>query len=315
MSPQPAPPAPAPASRPWPLPVLTLSGLAAPAHPVPRLPASIDVPADATVEDVKRLVARVAGMGDHNRVGLWDAATKKMLKDRRARVGGGGGEVLVKDLGPQVAWRTVFLVEYLGPLLVHGAAVAARPRAAGPLSPTQRLTFAMFMAHFAKRELETLLVHRFSASTMPFVNVFRNSLFYWTLAGLLCAWSVYGPRSLAACADAPLVDAVGAALWLFGETGNALVHLYLASLRSPGGTERRIPTGYGFGLVTCPNYMYEILAWVGVVITSRDWAVALFITVGAAQMYVWAHGKERAYRLEFGDRYKKKRFVLLPGLL
>ena len=28
-----------------------------------------------------------------------------------------GGEVLVKDLGPQIAWRTVFLIEYVGYLL------------------------------------------------------------------------------------------------------------------------------------------------------------------------------------------------------
>ena len=183
------------------------------------------------------------------------------------------------------------------------------------MSTTQWISFGMIVAHFIKRELETLYVHKFSANTMPVFNVFKNSFFYWTLSGLLCAVSIYNPRSLAARADQPLVDLAGLALYLFGEAGNALVHLYLSSLRSTGGTERKIPSGYGFALVTCPNYMYEILSWVGIIIVSRDWTVLVFIAIGGAQMYTWAKGKESAYRKEFADKYKKKRFVILPGLL
>jgi very-long-chain enoyl-CoA reductase len=183
------------------------------------------------------------------------------------------------------------------------------------MSTTQWLAFGMIVAHFVKREIETLFVHKFSANTMPFFNVFKNSFFYWALSGLLCAVSIYSPRSLAARADQPLFDLVGLALYLFGETANALVHLYLAGLRSTGGTERKIPSGYGFSLVTCPNYLYEILSWIGIIIVSRDWTVAFFISIGGAQMFTWAKGKERAYRKEFGDKYKKKRFVILPGLL
>lgn len=221
--------------------------------------------------------------------------------------------------GYQIAWRTVFVVEYFGPLLIHSAVLAARPYiysgGDGPMSHTQWLSYGMIMAHFVKRELETLFVHKFSANTMPARNIFKNSFFYWTFSGLLCAYSIYSPRSLAARADELAIDAVGTALYLFGEIGNAMVHLYLASLRSSGGTERKIPSGYGFSLVTCPNYMYEILSWVGIIVASRDWSVALFIAIGAAQMFTWAKGKESAYRKEFGDKYKKKRFALLPGLL
>ncbi|GAO13388.1 uncharacterized protein UV8b_00632 [Ustilaginoidea virens] len=295
-----------------------------PKQPVKRLPASVDLPADATVDDLKALVAKEAKIGDFNRIGIFDPATKKTLKNRKAAIADepnvlAAREVLVKDLGPQIAWRTVFVIEYFGPILLHLVVVAARPLlfkdGHGPMSTSQWLTFAMIVAHFVKREVETLFVHKFSANTMPFFNVFKNSFFYWALSGLLCAVSIYSPNSFAARADTPLFDLVGFGLYLFGESANAMVHLYLSSLRSAGGTERKIPSGYGFSLVTCPNYMYEILSWVGIIIVSRDWTVVLFIAIGAAQMYAWAKGKEVAYRKEFADKYKKKRYVILPGLL
>lgn len=217
-----------------------------------------------------------------------------------------------------MGWRLTYFIEYLGPLAIHAAFVAGRSsiykNGSSPMSSSQWLAFAMFMGHFLKREFETLFIHKFSANTMPLRNIFKNCGHYWALSGLLSAYFVYSPTSLAATANPAAIDAVATALFLFGEVGNALVHLYLASLRSAGGTERKIPVGYGFNLVTCPNYMYEIVAWLGVIAVTRSWAVVVFIVVGAVQMYAWAKGKERAYRTEFGERYKKKRYVILPGL-
>ena len=62
------------------------------------------MPAGATVEDVKTLIAKQAKIGDFNRVGLFNPETKKTLKDRQARIEDdaaviAAGEVLVKDLG------------------------------------------------------------------------------------------------------------------------------------------------------------------------------------------------------------------------
>jgi very-long-chain enoyl-CoA reductase len=173
----------------------------------------------------------------------------------------------------------------------------------------------MVMAHFAKRELETIFVHKFSTSTMPAWNIFRNSAFYWLLWGVVSAYAIYSPDSLAATADEPLVDLAGLAVFVLGEAANAAVHLHLSGLRSRGGTERKIPTGLGFRIVTCPNYMFEVLGWVGAIVASRSWALALSLVVGCLYMAQWGKQKERAYREEFGDKYKKKRFVMLPGIV
>lgn len=104
--------------------------------------------------------------------------------------------VYFKDLGPQIGWRTVFLIEYGGPLLIHPIFYYLSQFIYGQTyqhSPMQVATYYMVMLHFLKRELETLFVHRFSHGTMPFMNVFKNSAHYWFLSGINLAFWVYGP--------------------------------------------------------------------------------------------------------------------------
>ena len=226
-------------------------------------------------------------------------------------------------LGPQIAWRTVFLVEYLGPLLVHPVMYYLRPYlyknpSVGdfPQSSTvQMLSLVLILVHFAKREVETLFVHRFSSSTMPFFNIFKNSAHYWVLAGANIAYFVYSPYSYAAMELNPLVVYPGLLLFVIGELGNFNAHLILRGLRSSGGTERGIPKGLGFGIVTCPNYMFETMAWIGIVMVTASLSTALFATVGVAQMIPWAMKKEKNLRREFGDKYKSKRYSMLPGII
>lgn len=229
--------------------------------------------------------------------------------------------------GPQIAWRTVYLVEYFGPILLHFLIVAIRPyiyrippyvyksEVETPVTQVQWLLFAMFQLHFAKRELETMFLHKFSANTMPARNIFRNSAFYWLLAGLLSALDIYAPQSLSARQELGPVDYLGIALYVYGEVCNFLVHKHLASLRSQGGTEKGIPNCIGSNLVTCPNYMFEVVAWTGVILVSRSWAVVVFIAAGTTYMRGWSKDKEKALRQHFGDKYKKKRYTMLPGLI
>ncbi|KAK3387492.1 3-oxo-5-alpha-steroid 4-dehydrogenase-domain-containing protein [Podospora didyma] len=301
-----------------------------PKKPIKKLPAAVELPRDATVEDAKIQIARQLGYGDFNRIGLFDPMTKKILKNRMALVRDeagviSAGELVVKDLGPQMAWRTVFVVEYFGPILFHAAIPYLRPyiyapfvakgAADAPLTLVQWLLFALFQLHFLKREYETLFVHKFSANTMPAFNIFRNSAFYWLLSGLMCAVDIYRPGSLSARDELVPLDYAGLAIFAVCEACNWIVHQHLASLRKPGGTEKGIPNCIGSNLVTCPNYMFEVLAWVGVILISRSWAVVAFISFGIMYMRDWSKGKEKALRNEFGDRYKKKRYTMLPGLI
>lgn len=53
---------------------------------------------------MKKAIAKQSGISDFNRIGVFDTATKKTLKDRKARIEdipavSDAGEILVKDLG------------------------------------------------------------------------------------------------------------------------------------------------------------------------------------------------------------------------
>lgn len=223
----------------------------------------------------------------------------------------------VKDLGPQIAWRTVFIVEYLGPLLFHPLLYYFRPiiyKTSEAPSELQTLSLILISLHFIKREYETLFVHRFSLATMPARNIFKNSAHYWLFAGLNIAYWTYAPSAPTAQWPNPLIKYAGIALFIVGELGNFSTHLTLRNLRRPGSTDRGVPDGASFKLVTCPNYMFETIAWVGIWMVNWSLSTAVFLVLAVVQMSLWARKKEMKYRKEFGDRYKRKRFFIFPGV-
>jgi very-long-chain enoyl-CoA reductase len=203
------------------------------------------------------------------------------------------------------------------------------------MSAIQTLSLWMYVIHYLKREFETIFVHKFSSSTMPFRNVFKNSFHYWVLGGLNVAYWVYAPNAIAAkplsdpSTSAPTVY-LGFALWVFGGLANLYTHIVLSNLRSPGGTERGIPKGFSFNRVTTPvipiahlevqevnnnqNYLFEIISMIGLSLVTGSLSQALFTAAGWYQMQEWAQGKEKRYRQDFGDKYKPKRYPLTPGI-
>lgn len=106
----------------------------------------------------------------------------------------------------------------------------------------------------------------------------------------------------------------GLLLFVIGELGNLSNHVTLRNLRPSGSTERGIPQGLGFNLVTCPNYMFETIAWTGIAMVSWNLSTVLFAVVAVAQMGVWAKKKEMRYRKEFGAKYQRKKYAMLPGI-
>ncbi|KAF2090180.1 enoyl reductase [Saccharata proteae CBS 121410] len=303
--------------------------------PIRKLPSETTIAlTDSTAELYKRLAAATGSSVHRLRVAKGSDGsvvpnnTKILVESTGLRQ---KSTITVKDLGPQIAWRTVFLVEYLGPILIHPLIFYGReyiyPTPSLKATPLPEPTAAQYailymcILHFIKREFETIFVHRFSSATMPAFNIFKNSGHYWALSGLLIAYFAYGPVD----ASSPLLGPVAmtAATFLFpvAELANLSTHLTLRNLRPANDpTARGIPKGLGFDLVTCPNYLFETLAWACVALASACvslrafLATSLFIVVAAGQMAAWAAKKEKRYRKEFGSTYQRKKFAMLPGI-
>lgn len=281
----------------------------------------LEVSESSTVAQLKAAYAKAFPKyyPDRQRFYLQDGETRVSLEDEKKLstynllCSKRDDVVYFRDLGPQIAWKTVFLVEYAGPLLIY-LFFYARPPFIYPASDAphtwvQNLALLCWAGHYLKRELETIFVHRFSHGTMPIMNIFKNSGYYWGF-GALCGYFVNHPYFTN---PEPTQVYTALAFFVLFELGNLISHIQLRNLRPEGTTVRRIPRGFLFELVSCPNYTCEILAWVCFSLMTQSVAAFLFTLVGGGQMLVWAQQKHRRYKKEFPG-YPKNRRILFPFL-
>ncbi|EPS35918.1 hypothetical protein H072_10604 [Dactylellina haptotyla CBS 200.50] len=299
--------------------------------PLPNLPAELPISASASTEDLYRAVAKLTKTSVHS-VRITKSDSSHLKPSSEVTLADAPlydeSQIFVKNLGTQIDWQTVFLIEYFGPLFIHPLFFLFRKQiysvyppfwqwSASPLTTpptqTQYILCGIILLHYIKRELETLFVHRFSSATMPVASLIRNTAYYWTVGGLYLGYFLYMPTK---AETPPHFLYTGLAIWVFAQLSNFKTHLTLRDLRRPGTKDRGIPRGYGFNLVTCPNYMFEVLGWFAVaMITGWRIPALVFWLSGSYIQHKWAGQKERRYRREFGDRYKKKRAVIIPYLL
>ncbi|KAK9477893.1 3-oxo-5-alpha-steroid 4-dehydrogenase-domain-containing protein [Lipomyces japonicus] len=139
------------------------------------------------------------------------------------------------------------------------------------------------------------------------------------------------------------------AIWIFAQLSNFETHLILANLRmrypkpslssassaataafmtssrrlrrhhnrmvmasSSLALARRIPKGYGFDLVSCPNYFFELLAWTVIAFITRSRGSVIFLVASTVQLWRRAKRQHSRYKKEFGRHYPKFRKILIP---
>ena len=225
-------------------------------------------------------------------------------------------QVIFKDLGPQIPFRPVYLIEYLGPLVIYPI-FALRlwtpfydNKAKMDLNLAQRLAFVLWNVHYIKRQLETIFVHEFGTLTMPIFNLFKNCSYYYT-AALLVSWNVNIPAD---GVEAPAWRVyLGVAWFVVSMLCNFICHIMLSKLRKKGRNTIVLPHGFLFELVDAPNYFCEIMTWFGFnILTGFTIAGIAFNIVGMLQMIQWANKKHADYKKLFKEEYPKNRKILFP---
>ncbi|KAH3672196.1 hypothetical protein WICMUC_004425 [Wickerhamomyces mucosus] len=203
-------------------------------------------------------------------------------------------EINVKDLGPQIGWRTVYIIEYLGPIIIHY--LAYNYLFDQPIKT--KLIYQLNLIHYFKREIENIFVHKFSNSTMPLFNLFKNSGHYWALGGSLIA--IYGDILNI---DIPNYDPtkyteILTYIWVISEFFNAITHIQLRLLGDKSirkGLPKQAPKGGFFEIFTAPNYTFEIYGWITIFLLRPNITTLIFLIVGATQMFFWVQKKNKIY--------------------
>lgn len=106
---------------------------------------------------------------------------------------------------------------------------------------------------------------------------------------------------------------VGLSLFFGGAFVNIKSDNMLLALRKPGESDYKIPQGFLFKYISCPNHLGEIIEWVGFAFITWNWASLSFAVWTFANLAPRAMAHHKWYQSHFSD-YPKNRRALIPFL-
>ena len=292
-----------------------------------------DVDINKTVKDLKEQIyssLNLSSQISYNRLGIM-MVTKKESKEVKTFLSDDYQKLIfydgaadpntlyyLKDIGPQINYRLVYVIEYLGPLafsiifFVRYALIFMKNNPDKQLQTHILFYFLMSIFHYSKRILESLFVHIFSRTTMPLQNLFKNCAYYWGIFGLLCGYTLFNPYSKdLTWFKVPRYFFI--AFFFSAEIKNLQTHIILREIKVKGkGKKYMPPRKEGFEYSTCANYMWEFFAWFSFSVFSCNIFVIIFTICGFLQMKQWALKKHKDMKKNFGEKYPKNIFAFIP---
>lgn len=106
---------------------------------------------------------------------------------------------------------------------------------------------------------------------------------------------------------------LGIALFVLGYAINRHADITLRKLRAKAGSRYRIPQGGLYRWVSCPNYLGEIIEWIGWAIATWSLAGLAFAVWSVANLAPRARSHHKWYTEKFAD-YPPERTALVPLL-
>jgi protein-S-isoprenylcysteine O-methyltransferase Ste14 len=173
---------------------------------------------------------------------------------------------------------------------------------------------ALWLVHYIYRSLVFPFLLPSTSKPMPLVVLGSGAFFNVVNAYLNGRWlfSLSPARPVDWLTSVPFL--VGVCLFVAGFVTHVLVDRELRRLRQRSGGAYVVPRGPLFGLVSCPNYLGEMVEWTG-------WAIATFSLPGLVfALWTTANLVPRAlkhhawYRKTFAD-YPRVRKAIIPFVL
>jgi protein-S-isoprenylcysteine O-methyltransferase Ste14 len=165
--------------------------------------------------------------------------------------------------------------------------------------------FAMWQSHYLYRAFVYPLLIR-GGKRMPLLVVLLAVVFNVLNAGINAYWTgTLGRYSASWLADPRFV--AGAMLF----AGGLALHVWADRKLRHLGDGYRIPYGGAYRWVSCPNYLGEIVEWVGWALATWSLAGLAFALYTAANLAPRALDHHAWYRRQFPD-YPRERRALIP---
>lgn len=216
-----------------------------------------------------------------------------------------GGRALGPRLSARAGW---VLMEAPAALVFAGVWWAAPTRSA----PASLAFLALWLAHYLDRAFLYPLRTPAGAHRMPLAVAALGVLFNVVNASLNAGWLfvLSGGYPDSWLADPRFL--AGAALFAAGWVANRTADAELARLRASG--SYGIPRGGLYRWISCPNYLGEIVQWLGWALATCSLPGLAFAVWTIANLLPRALAHHRWYRAHFAD-YPAQRRALIPWLL
>jgi 3-oxo-5-alpha-steroid 4-dehydrogenase 1 len=172
---------------------------------------------------------------------------------------------------------------------------------------------ALWQLHYVHRTYVFPFRLRTTGKTMP-IAVMAMAFAYQTANAYVNARWISELGSYPSSWLGDLRFVAGSALFLGGFALNFAADTALIRLRERATDGYSIPQGPLFRLVTCPNYLGELLEWTGWALLTWSGAGLAFAVYTAANLAPRAVANHRWYRETFPD-YPAERRALIPFVL
>ena len=171
----------------------------------------------------------------------------------------------------------------------------------------------LWLLHYVNRTFIYPFRIRTKGKKMPLIIV-GSAIFFNCINAGLNGYFLANFESYSSDSFYHLNFIIGLSLFIIGFFINQKSDHILIHLRKPGETGYKIPQGFLFKFISCPNLFGELIQWTGYALMAWNYPALTFLVWTFANLLPRALGHHQWYKNRFDD-YPKRRKAVIPGIL